>query len=97
MTTEPTDPTDPTVPTEPTEPLRLSDLDLKAIRIAKALAADAVEKAGSGHPGTAISLAPVAYLLYQHEMPATRPTPGGWGATASSCRWGTPRSSSTSS
>ena len=68
MTTEPTDPTDPTVPTEPTEPLRLSDLDLKAIRIAKALAADAVEKAGSGHPGTAISLAPVAYLLYQHEM-----------------------------
>ena len=77
MTTEPTDPTDPTVPTEPTEPLRLSDLDLKAIRIAKALAADAVEKAGSGHPGTAISLAPVAYLLYQHEM-AGDPSDARW-------------------
>ena len=77
MTTEPTDPTDPTVPTEPTEPLRLSDLDLKAIRIAKALAADAVEKAGSGHPGTAISLAPVAYLLYQHEM-AGDPSDAQW-------------------
>ena len=77
MTTEPTDPTEPTVPTEPTEPLRLSDLDLKAIRIAKALAADAVEKAGSGHPGTAISLAPVAYLLYQHEM-AGDPSDARW-------------------
>ena len=77
MTTEPTDPTDPTVPTEPTEPLRLSDLDLKAIRIVKALAADAVEKAGSGHPGTAISLAPVAYLLYQHEM-AGDPSDARW-------------------
>ena len=77
MTTEPTDPTDPAVPTDPTEPLRLSDLDLKAIRIAKALAADAVEKAGSGHPGTAISLAPVAYLLYQHEM-AGDPSDARW-------------------
>ncbi len=42
--------------------------DLRAINISKALAADAVEKAGSGHPGTAISLAGVAYLLYQYEM-----------------------------
>ncbi|VEG27865.1 transketolase [Actinomyces howellii] len=50
------------------EQLALSDADLKAISIAKALAADAVETAGSGHPGTAISLAPVAYLLYQQEM-----------------------------
>ena len=71
MTTEPTD------PTEPAEPLRLSDLDLRAISIAKALAADAVEKAGSGHPGTAISLAPVAYLLYQHEM-AGDPSDARW-------------------
>lgn len=71
MTTEPTD------PTEPAEPLRLSDLDLRAISIAKALAADAVEKAGSGHPGTAISLAPVAYLLYQHEM-ACDPSDARW-------------------
>ncbi|WP_127842606.1 transketolase [Actinomyces wuliandei] len=50
-----------------TEPL-LSDLDHQAIAVSKALAADAVEKAGSGHPGTPISLAGVAYLLYQHEM-----------------------------
>jgi len=47
------------------ETLQLTDLDLKAINVAKALAADAVEKAGSGHPGSAISLAPAAYLLYQ--------------------------------
>ncbi|MBE6474968.1 MAG: transketolase [Actinomyces succiniciruminis] len=51
-----------------TEPLALTDLDLKAINVAKALAADAVEAAGSGHPGTAISLAPVTHLLYQHEL-----------------------------
>ncbi|MFC2660072.1 MAG: transketolase, partial [Actinomyces sp.] len=50
------------------ETLQLTDLDLKAINVAKALAADAVEKAGSGHPGSAISLAPAAYLLYQYEM-----------------------------
>ncbi len=46
----------------------LTEEDLRAIDISKALAADAVEKAGSGHPGTAISLAGVAYLLYQYEM-----------------------------
>ncbi|WP_103063785.1 transketolase [Actinomyces qiguomingii] len=51
-----------------TEPLELTDLDLKAINVAKALAADAVEAAGSGHPGTPISLAPVAHLLYQYEL-----------------------------
>ena len=46
----------------------LTEEDLRAIDISKALAADAVERAGSGHPGTAISLAGVAYLLYQYEM-----------------------------
>ncbi|GMA31182.1 hypothetical protein GCM10025875_11740 [Litorihabitans aurantiacus] len=35
---------------------------------AKALAADAVEKVGNGHPGTAVSLAPAAYLLYQNVL-----------------------------
>ncbi|AOZ72600.1 transketolase [Boudabousia tangfeifanii] len=39
--------------------------DDKAIAQLKALAADAVENAGSGHPGTAISLAPAAYLLFR--------------------------------
>ena len=45
-----------------------SDQDRKAVDIARVLAADAVEKAGHGHPGTAISLAPVAYLLFQKVM-----------------------------
>lgn len=45
-----------------------SELDFAAVSTAKALAADAVEKVGNGHPGTAISLAPLAYLLYQNEL-----------------------------
>ncbi|GAA2520197.1 transketolase [Rarobacter incanus] len=43
-----------------------TDLDVQAVNVTRALAADAVEKVGNGHPGTAISLAPVAYLLYQN-------------------------------
>ncbi|RBP98084.1 transketolase [Bifidobacterium aemilianum] len=43
-----------------------SQLDERAVKMAKALSADAVEKAGSGHPGSPISLAPIAYTLYQH-------------------------------
>ena len=45
------------------------ELDAKAVDTARVLAADAVEKVGNGHPGTAISLAPLAYLLYQKVMP----------------------------
>ena len=45
-----------------------SDLDSKAVDTARILAADAVEKVGNGHPGTAISLAPVAYLLFNKVM-----------------------------
>ncbi|MGH3374195.1 MAG: hypothetical protein ACRDP6_05610, partial [Actinoallomurus sp.] len=37
-------------------------LDQRAVDTARALAMDAVEEAGSGHPGTAMSLAPAAYL-----------------------------------
>ena len=43
-----------------------SELDERAVKMAKVLSADAVEKAGSGHPGSPISLAPIAYALYQH-------------------------------
>lgn len=43
-------------------------IDSKAVDTARVLAADAVEKVGNGHPGTAISLAPVAYLLFQKVM-----------------------------
>lgn len=42
--------------------------DDRAVDTARVLAADAVEKVGNGHPGTAISLAPVAYLLHQKVM-----------------------------
>jgi len=45
-----------------------TDLDRRSVDTVRALAMDAVQKAGSGHPGTAMSLAPVAYLLYQKVM-----------------------------
>lgn len=45
-----------------------SEIDTEAVDVARVLAADAVENAGHGHPGTAISLAPVAYLLHQKVM-----------------------------
>lgn len=45
-----------------------TDEDVRAVDTARLLAADAVEKCGSGHPGTAMSLAPLAYLLYQNVM-----------------------------
>ena len=45
-----------------------SELDSKAVDTARILAADAVEKVGNGHPGTAISMAPVAYLLFNKVM-----------------------------
>jgi transketolase len=48
-----------------TPTLEWTDLDRQAIDVSRALAMDAVEEAGSGHPGTAMSLAPTAYLLYQ--------------------------------
>ena len=43
-------------------------LDDRAVAYARALAADAVQKVGNGHPGTAMSLAPVAYLLFQRHL-----------------------------
>ncbi|TQL04091.1 transketolase [Cellulomonas sp. SLBN-39] len=45
-----------------------TDLDLRAVDTVRVLAADAVEKVGNGHPGTAVSLAPAAYHLYQHVL-----------------------------
>ncbi len=45
-----------------------SDIDVRAVDTARVLAADAVQKTGNGHPGTAISLAPLAYLLYQNVL-----------------------------
>lgn len=48
--------------------LEWTEKDQRAVDTARVLAADAVEKVGSGHPGTAMSLAPVAYLLFQKVM-----------------------------
>ena len=45
-----------------------TDLDSKAVDTIRVLAADAVQHVGNGHPGTAMSLAPVAYLLFQKVM-----------------------------
>ena len=42
-----------------------TELDDKAVAVSRALAADAVQKVGNGHPGTAMALAPVAYTLFQ--------------------------------
>ncbi|MGH2273528.1 MAG: transketolase, partial [Microbacterium sp.] len=48
--------------------LQWDELDSRAVDAARVLAADAVERVGNGHPGTAMSLAPVAYLLYQRVL-----------------------------
>ena len=45
-----------------------SDLDRRAVDTIRVLAADAVQKVGNGHPGTAMSLAPLAYSLFQRVM-----------------------------
>ena len=54
--------------TSATPDLDWTELDQKAVDTVRILAADAVEKVGNGHPGTAMSLAPAAYLLYQKLM-----------------------------
>lgn len=48
--------------------LEWNELDQRAVDTARILAADAVESVGNGHPGTAMSLAPAAYLLFQKVM-----------------------------
>ncbi len=52
----------------PVSELRWDEIDKQAVDTVRVLAADAVEKVGNGHPGTAMSLAPAAYLLYQRVM-----------------------------
>ena len=48
--------------------LQWESIDNKAVDTVRVLAADSVEKVGNGHPGTAMSLAPAAYLLFQKVM-----------------------------
>jgi transketolase len=58
----------PLTPSRQRSSLQWSDLDRRAVDTVRVLAMDAVEKAGNGHPGTAMSLAPLAYLLFQRVM-----------------------------
>ncbi|MBA0050447.1 transketolase [Streptomyces sp. AJS327] len=51
-----------------TTDLEWTELDQKAVDTVRVLAMDAVQKVGNGHPGTAMSLAPAAYLLFQKLM-----------------------------
>ncbi|MFD6425732.1 transketolase [Streptomyces sp. NPDC060198] len=51
-----------------TTDLQWTELDQRAVDTARVLAADAVQKVGNGHPGTAMSLAPAAYTLFQKVM-----------------------------
>lgn len=74
MSTSPSNPTAPALTPEleaktvRNYPADWSDLDTKAIDTVRVLAADAVQNCGSGHPGTAMSLAPLAYTLYQRVL-----------------------------
>ena len=54
--------------TRPNHPDDWTELDSAAVDTDRVLAADAVQKVGNGHPGTAMSLAPLAYTLFQRQM-----------------------------
>ena len=54
--------------TRPHHPDDWADVDSEAVDTVRVLAADAVQKVGNGHPGTAMSLAPLAYTLFQRQM-----------------------------
>jgi transketolase len=65
--------------TRPPHDLAWTDVDQQVVDTVRVLALDAVEKAGNGHPGTAVSLAPAAYLLFQRHLrhdPADPDWPG---------------------
>ncbi|HEY6422279.1 MAG TPA: transketolase [Pseudonocardiaceae bacterium] len=54
-----------------------TDVDTRAVDTIRVLAADAVQRVGNGHPGTAMSLAPLAYTLFQRVL-RHDPTDPGW-------------------
>ncbi|OBJ79435.1 transketolase [Mycobacterium gordonae] len=54
--------------TRPHHPDDWTEIDSAAVDTVRVLAADAVQKVGNGHPGTAMSLAPLAYTLFQRAM-----------------------------
>ena len=59
-----------------TEALDWTTADKRAVDLVRVLAMDAVQKVGNGHPGTAMSLAPAAYLLFQRVMKHDPADPG---------------------
>jgi transketolase len=61
----------------PVYPDGWSDLDSRAVDLIRVLAMDAVQKTGNGHPGTAMSLAPAVYDLFQHHL-RHDPADAGW-------------------
>src|SRR3981081_3546259 len=65
-----------TVSSQPNTKLEWSDTDARTVDLIRVLAMDAVEKEGSGHPGTAMSLAPAAYLLFQRILRHDPADPG---------------------
>ncbi|MEU1315807.1 transketolase [Streptomyces tibetensis] len=54
--------------TQTADSFEWTELDRRAVDTARLLAADAVQRAGNGHPGTAMSLAPAAYTIFQKVM-----------------------------
>jgi transketolase len=63
--------------TTPNVPADWTDLDKRAVDTIRVLAAEAVQRTGNGHPGTAMSLAPLAYALFQRVMQHD-PADGDW-------------------
>ena len=61
---------------QPTTPLEWPETDARTVNLIRALAMDAVQNEGSGHPGTAMSLAPAAYLLFQRLLRHDPADPG---------------------
>ncbi len=68
MTNAPLSTSDSPVTAVHTPELQWTDLDRRAVDTCRVLAMDAVQKVGNGHPGTAMSLAPAAYLLFQRHL-----------------------------
>ena len=71
-----------------------TDLDQLCINTIRGLCMDAIQKANSGHPGTPVGIAPVAYTLWQRFLRFDPTDPSGPTATGSCCPRGTPRRSS---
>jgi hypothetical protein len=68
-----------------------SNMDRLSINTIRTLAMDAVQAANSGHPGTPMAMAPVAYTLWQEFLASIRRIPCGRIAIASCCLSGTHR------